>query len=229
MILNIEQIDEILNTNSEIFLLRLRTQNGTDLLQSLPHFMNPKEQSKIIDIIKKNERDNGKNNTLDNLLLLQPFSLPIIDAFINSSYLEKKVILYRVDRILQISQNILKTLQVQKRKIRKNEKGTISIESSEAQLNDIIKEFKKHKEILKKKQAIQAKVKRQKDEIFIIDHPSLLTILRIFIKDIPRKWSIGSKLVAKKITDWATCCFNYWQDHKSAIGAAIKKFFGGLG
>jgi len=118
-----------------------------EFLKSLIIGLKVNNIKKVIKHIELDERM-GDGNILNNLLKLDPISLPILDEFIKSNYLEKESFCVRVDKVRQITSSILNSLKSQKLKIRKGCAAVKNIQDSEDQLNDVIKELEKHEEKL---------------------------------------------------------------------------------
>ena len=104
---------------------------------------------KVIVFIKNNERI-GEGNILNNLLQLEPFSLPIIDEFIKSGFLDEDEFIERVDKVRKVTSHILETLKAEKLKIRKgiNEEKNATNSSADL-LQQVINEVEKHSDKLK--------------------------------------------------------------------------------
>jgi len=147
-----QEFKELLNTNpKEIYI---------NLFEAIKKETIPE----IIEFIKDDELHNN-GYILDNLLLLEPLSLPIINSFIESGFLDEIDFIKRLEISRTLGLNILSNLQKLKMKIR-NDKSISGISSDN--LNNLLKEVDKHKnelESLKKQKEAKIELKNLQEEI----------------------------------------------------------------
>jgi hypothetical protein len=147
---NLNRFKSILSKSPAEFKQDIINGNNEDLIINLLYFCKEDNIDRIIELIKDDEKNEVTNgNILNNLLQLEPLSLPIIDKFIQSDYLDKNNFCFRVDKVRQISSAILNSLNQQKIKIRNGcGKSVKNIMDSEEQLNEVLNELEKHKKEL---------------------------------------------------------------------------------
>ncbi len=128
--------------------------SNEELITNLLYFLKEDNIKSVVEIIKRNEKSdkNSKGNVLNNLLQLEPISLPIIDKFFStfaSNDTEKNEEFYdRVEKTLKISSELLNKLEAQRIKF-EQELSNSRETSIEKVLKDVIKEVNKHSKTLK--------------------------------------------------------------------------------
>ena len=138
---------------------------SSELFNNLVFFQKKENLTKFVRIIKDNELEDQEKNILNNLLQLEPFTLPVIELFINSNFLKESDFIYRIDKVREITSNMFQTLQTQKLQIRKDENVNTKIEKK---LEEVIRELAKHEDklnSLKKKQEKEKRIIQVKAEI----------------------------------------------------------------
>ena len=162
---------EIIFTKSPKEFYEVIKSNDSELIANIFCALKDENITKVVEIIKKDEF-RGSGNILENILQLEPLTLKIIDAFIDSGFLESNEFIKRVDKIRQINSNILQHLKDQKKKIRQDYKiGIDNIDSIEQELNNVENEVKKYKDVLdnlkkkKEKEKELVKIKAQIEKI----------------------------------------------------------------
>jgi len=181
---------------------RLIKNGNQELIINLFCALEEKNIDKIVTFIKDDEL-HGSAYILDNLLQLEPVSLPIIDRFINSIFLDEGSFIERVDKVRKISSNILETLTVEKKKIRKDAKDKNSnVNNSSDLLQQVMDEIKKHS---KKLEELKEKQKKDKElesiKIQILEIEKELDIKNIEEMDEKLKYYKNKKKSIDKIQE----------------------------
>ena len=168
---NLDKFEIIFTKTPEEFYEMIQN-NDSELIINIFCALKDENITKIIELIKEDELK-GNGNILENILQLEPLTLKIIDAFIESDFLESAKFITRVDKIRQINSNILQHLKEQKKKIRRDYKAGIN--TFEEELKNVEKELEKHKNILNNLQKakekekelvkIKAQIKKIKEEL----------------------------------------------------------------
>ena len=155
-----EEFNELIKNGNEEFILNL--------------FCALEEENidKIVTFIKNDEK-NANGYILNNLLQLEPVSLPIIDRFIKSGFLDEYEFIERVEKVREITSHILDTLKDEKLKIRRGIKEEKNITNSSADLlQQVLNEVEKHSkklETLKEKQKNYKELEKLKSQILEIE------------------------------------------------------------
>ncbi len=186
----LKKMVNILNIEPREFLERLKKNKNKQnifLINSLLNYMQEDNIKDFINEIKENEKQDKDVHVLQNLLALQPFSLPIINKFIESEFIEEYDFCVRVDKTMQITSTILEKLQEQKRIIRKGASLQANIKDSEDQLQEVKNELEKHENyLLRKKEKIDSltkiriakeKSKEVEKELFRKENPPIVKSL----------------------------------------------------
>jgi len=141
--------------------------NNKEFLESCFCGLDNSNLNRVVDFLKE-QIQKDRYEVLDNLLLLEPLSLPIINKFIESKFLDKEEgFVKKIDIIRRISSTIVDNLIKQKLKIRHTEKEALP-KSTEDELKLVIKEIDKHKNILEEQKILLSKkgeLGKIKDEI----------------------------------------------------------------
>jgi hypothetical protein len=145
---NLEKFRILLNKPVEEFSLLLQHGNE-ELIINIFCALKDENIDKVVAFIKSDEQI-GNGYILDNLLQLEPLSLPIVDRFIKSGFLDEYDFIKRVDAIRNITSHILETLRKEKLKIRRNANEESSKPNNSMDLlQQVIDEIEKHSERLK--------------------------------------------------------------------------------
>ena len=198
---NLEKFRIFLNKESEEFNEVIKNGNEEFIL-NLFCALEEENIDKIVTFIK-NDEQNARGYILNNLLQLEPVSLPIIDRFIKSGFLDEYSFIKRVDMVRKISSHILETLRKEKLKIRKgsNDEGQ-DIYNSSILLQQVMNEIEKHSEKLeelKEKQEKDKELESIKNQILEIEKE--LNITNIEDMDEKLKYYINKKKVIDQIQE----------------------------
>ena len=173
---NLERFVSVLNGNVETFKSKIQSEINEELIVDLMYFLKKDNIELLVGKIKENEGSNQpedkKGNILNNLLQLEPISLPIIDCFIKSEYLDKEDFCERVDKTRKITSSILESLKGQKLKIRKFAEKESARSNAQKELQDVMREIEVQNAILedlKKKKEKEKKLDKIKKEILKIE------------------------------------------------------------
>jgi hypothetical protein len=140
--------------------------NNKEFLESCFCGLDNSNLNRVVDFLKE-QIQKDRYEVLDNLLLLEPLSLPIINKFIESKFLDREKFVKQIDIIRRISFRIVDNLIKHKLKIRNTQKEALP-KSTEDELKLVIKEIDKHKNILEEQKILLSKkgeLGKIKDEI----------------------------------------------------------------
>jgi len=152
----LDAIFRFLTLDTDSFQKKVTSYNK-DLFEALFCAIDESNVDEVVTFIKEQVKEN-RDEVLNNLLLVEPLSLPIIEKFIASRFFDDEEFIRKIDIIRTITSTIVKNLQKRKLEIRKNNNDKkVSLKSVENELEAVLKEIDKHSEILEKKRELLSK------------------------------------------------------------------------